>query len=55
MGDGSVGERSILDGVQVSDHPRREDVFPAEATAFVADLVRTFSSRRDDLLEDRRL
>jgi malate synthase len=55
VGDGSVGDRAIVDGVQVGDHPRREDVFTAEATAFVADLVRTFSSRRDDLLEDRRL
>ncbi len=54
MGDRSAGDRSIPDGVQVSDHPRREDVFTAEATEFVADLVRAFGSRRDSLLEDRR-
>ena len=49
-----MGDTPILDGVQISDHPRREDVFTAEATEFVADLVRAFGSRRDSLLEDRR-
>ena len=31
-----------LDGIEVSDHPRCDEVFTPEATAFVADLVRTF-------------
>jgi len=49
-----VGDTPILDRVQVSDHPRRNEVFTPEATAFIADLVRTFGSRRGQLLEDRR-
>ena len=49
-----MGDTPILDGVQISDHPRRDEVFTAEATAFIADLVRTFGSRRGQLLEDRR-
>lgn len=53
--DGSVGDTPTPDGVQVSDHPRLGDVFTPEATAFVADLVRTFRDRRSRLLENRRL
>ncbi len=53
--DGSVDDTPIPDGVQVSDHPRLVDVFTPEATAFVADLVRTFRDRRSRLLENRRL
>ena len=33
---------SGLDGIEISDHPRREEIFTPEATAFVADLVRPF-------------
>jgi len=40
-------------GVQIDDHPLGEEVFTPEATAFVADLVRTFRGRRDDLLSAR--
>jgi len=40
-------------GVQIDDHPLGGEVFTPEATAFVADLVRTFRSRRDDLLAAR--
>ena len=44
-----------LDGIEISDHPRRDEVFTPEATAFVADLVRTFRDRRIELLRSRRI
>ena len=44
-----------LDGIEVSDHPRCDEVFTPEATAFVADLVRTFRDRRIELLRSRRI
>ena len=46
---------SGLDGIEISDHPRRGEIFTPEATAFVADLVRTFRDRRIDLLRNRRI
>ena len=46
---------SDSNGIEISEHPRRDDIFTPEATAFVADLVRTFRDRRIDLLRDRRL
>jgi malate synthase len=46
---------SGLDGIEISDHPRREEIFTPEATAFVADLVRTFRDQRIDLLRNRRI
>ncbi len=50
-----MGATSIGDGVLVNDHPRRDDVFTTEATAFLAGLVRTFRDRRDELLDNRHL
>ena len=44
-----------LDGIEISEHPRGDEVFTPEATAFVADLVRTFRDRRIDLLRTRRI
>ena len=46
---------SGLDGIEITDHPRREEIFTPEATAFVADLVRTFRDQRIDLLRNRRI
>ncbi len=46
---------SGLDGIEISDHPRSGEIFTPEATAFVADLVRTFRDRRIDLLRNRRI
>ena len=46
---------SGLDGIQISEHPRRDEIFTPEATAFVSDLVRTFRDRRIDLLRNRRI
>jgi len=41
-------------GVTITDHPRLAEIFTPEATAFVADLVRTFRDQRIDLLRARR-
>ena len=43
-----------ISGVDITDHPRLAEVFTPEATAFVADLVRTFRDQRIDLLRARR-
>ena len=43
-----------LTGVEVTDHPHLPEGFTPEATAFVADLVRTFRDQRIDLLRARR-
>ena len=43
-----------LDGIEISQHPLRDDVFTPEATDFLADLVRTFKDQRIDLLRNRR-
>ncbi len=40
-------------GVQLAEHPSRDEVFTPEATEFVAGLVRAFRDRRADLLEER--
>ena len=44
-----------LDGIKSSDHALCDEVFTPEATAFVADLVRTFRDQRIDLLRNRRI
>ncbi len=44
-----------LDGIEISEHELRDEIFTPEATAFVADLVRTFRDRRIELLRSRRI
>ena len=44
-----------LDGIEITWHDLSDEVFTPEATAFVADLVRTFRDRRIELLRNRRI
>ena len=44
-----------LDGIEITEHGLSDEVFTPEATAFVADLVRTFRDRRIELLRSRRI
>ncbi len=52
----SVGrcESVYITVVDITDHPRLAEMFTPEATAFVADLVRSFRDQRIDLLRSRR-
>ena len=52
--DGIESTSIDLTGVDLTDHPHLAEVFTPEATAFVADLVRTFRDQRIDLLRARR-
>ncbi len=44
-----------LDGIEITGHDLILEIFTPEATAFVADLVRTFRDRRSELLHSRRI
>ena len=41
--------------IQITEHPRRDQVFTPEATEFIANLVRKFRDERNELLEARKV
>ena len=41
--------------IQITEHPRRDQVFTPEATEFIINLVREFRDERNELLNARKV
>ena len=54
--DGNLFVESIpMSEIQITEHPRRDQVFTPDATDFITDLVREFRDERNELLDARKV
>ncbi len=54
--DGNLFVESIpMSEIQITEHPRRDQVFTPDATDFITDLVREFRNERNELLDARKV
>ena len=54
--EGNLFVESIpMSEIQITEHPRRDQVFTPDATDFIANLVREFRDERNELLDARKV